>query len=151
MSSQLGAGYWLLITHRFEIGTVPTIWRSECSSLVAHLSTVAESRVRIPAPCKYCKTASACSSSSYSYSCSSSSGSSISSSSRRISKKKGRTKKLINWGILTTGLYSASALSAPIFCSLEVLIRIFGNVLQNPLISWALLLDSFSKILAAGL
>ena len=88
VSSQLGAGYWLLITHRFEIGTVPTIWRSECSSLVAHLSTVAESRVRIPAPCKYCKTASACSSSSYSYSCSS--------SSRRISKKKGRTKKLIN-------------------------------------------------------
>ena len=36
-----------------------SIWkcvvRGECSSVVAHLSAFAESRVRIPTPCKYCK------------------------------------------------------------------------------------------------
>ena len=31
----------------------------DCSSLIAHLSVVAESWVRIPAPCKYCKAGSA--------------------------------------------------------------------------------------------
>ena len=32
--------------------------RGECSSLEAHLSAIAESQVRIPAPCKYCNAAS---------------------------------------------------------------------------------------------
>ena len=44
---------------RIRYSTV-SVWvsvalRSECNSLVAHLSAVAESRFRILAPCKYCK------------------------------------------------------------------------------------------------